>query len=192
MNGLSGIYFRTARGNCPVLPMKSRFRYVARWYQGKLLKIPFSGNFMPQPFQRPDYFLFAGPRTGYSFPTGMNPKAPRGMIWVALGLVLALVLFTTLEVAGVVAARGFAILCLVAMIIAGVAFYRVLKSVSTAPPAGERPLLSERKRWYVLSAAFVWVVLASWLTRGGPWLPRLVGAAVVVAFVAPLMLRKRS
>ena len=114
------------------------------------------------------------------------------MIWVALGLVLALVLFTTLEVAGVVAARGFAILCLVAMIIAGVAFYRVLKSVSTAPPAVERPLLSERKRWYVLSAAFLWVVLAFWLTRGGPLLPRLVGSAVVIALVAPLMLRRPS
>jgi hypothetical protein len=46
----------------------------------------------------------------------MNLKAPRGTIWVALGLVLALIMFTTLEVAGVVAPRGFAILCLVAMI----------------------------------------------------------------------------
>jgi hypothetical protein len=144
---------------------------------------------MPQAFQRPDYFLFAGHRTGYSFPTGMNLKAPTGIIWVVLGLVLALVVFTTLEVAGVVAARGFAILCLVAMIIAGVAFYRVLKSASQLP---HQPRLSERKRWYVLSATFVWVVLASWLTRGGPWLPRLVGAAVVIAFVAPLMLRRRS
>jgi hypothetical protein len=122
----------------------------------------------------------------------MKRKAPRGIIWVALGLVLALIVFTTLEVAGVVAPRGFAILCLVAMIIAGVAFSRVFKNASPLPPpAGERPRLSDRKRWYVLSAAFVWVVLASWLTRGGPWLPRLVGAAVVVAFVAPFMLRRR-
>jgi hypothetical protein len=123
----------------------------------------------------------------------MNLKAPRGIIWVALGLVLALIVFTTLEVAGVAAPRGFAILSLVAMIIAGVAFYRVFKSASPLPsPAGERPRLSERKRWYVLSAAFVWVVLASWLTRDGPWLPQLVGAAVVIAFVAPLMFRRRS
>jgi amino acid transporter len=89
----------------------------------------------------------------------MNLKAPKGVIWVALGLVLALILFTTLEVAGVVAPRGFAILCLLAMIIAGVAFYRDLKSGSPLPPpAGERPRLSKRKRWYVLSVAFVWVV----------------------------------
>jgi hypothetical protein len=148
---------------------------------------------MPQPFQRTNYFLFAGHRTGYSFPTGMNLKAPRGIIWVALGLVLALIAFTALEVAGVVPARGFAILGLVAMIVAGVAFYRVFNSAAPPlPPAGERSRLSERKRWYVLSAAFVWVVLAFWLTRGGPWLPRLVGAAVVIAFVAALMLRKRG
>jgi hypothetical protein len=123
----------------------------------------------------------------------MNLETPRGIIWVALGLVLALIVFTTLEIEGVVAPRGFAILCLVAMIIAAVAFYRVFKSASPLPPpSGERPRLSERKRWYVLSAAFLWVVLASWLTRGGPWLPRLVGAAVVIALVAPLMLRRRS
>lgn len=120
-------------------------------------------------------------------------KTSRGIIWVALGLVLALIVFTTLEVEGVVAPRGFAILCLVAMIVAVVALYRVLRSASLVPPpAGGRPRSSERTKWYVLSAAFLWVVLASWLTRGGPWLPRLVGAAVVIAFVAPLMLRRRS
>ena len=148
---------------------------------------------MPQAFSAADYFLFGGLPTGYSFRTSLNVKTPTGIAQVALGLVLALIVVTALEVAGVVAPRGFSILCLVAMIIAGAAFYRVFMSVSPlAPPAEERTRLSERKRWYVLSAAFVWVVLASWLTRGGPGLPRLVGAAVVVAFVAPLMLRSRS
>jgi amino acid transporter len=123
----------------------------------------------------------------------MNLKAPRGIIQVALGLVLALIVVTAVEVTGVVALRGFAILCLVAMIIAGVAFIRVFKRVSPLTPAAEgRPRLSERKRWYVLSAAFLWVVLAFWLTRGGPLLPRLVGSAVVIALVAPLMLRRPS
>jgi|HubBroStandDraft_2_1064218.scaffolds.fasta_scaffold2552724_2 hypothetical protein len=60
----------------------------------------------------------------------MNLKAPRVIIWVALGLVLALIVFITLEVAGVVSPRGFAILCLVALIIADVAFFRVLKSAT--------------------------------------------------------------
>jgi hypothetical protein len=128
-----------------------------------------------------------------SFQIGMNLKAPRGIVSVVLCYVLALVVFTTLEVAGIVAPRVFAILCLVAMIIAGVASYRVFKSASSLPsPTEERPRLSERKRWYVLSAAFLWMVLAFWLTRDGPWLPRLVGAAVVIVFVAPLMLRRRS
>ncbi|MEA2263800.1 MAG: hypothetical protein QOJ51_6625 [Acidobacteriaceae bacterium] len=128
-----------------------------------------------------------------SFPIGMNLQAPRGIVRVVLCLVLALVVFTTLEVAGIVAPRVFAILCLVAMIIAGVAFYRAFNSASSLPsPTGERRRLSERKRWYVLSLAFLWVVVASWLTRGEPLLPRLVGAAVVIVFVALLMLRRRS
>ena len=123
----------------------------------------------------------------------MNLKGPRATIWVALGLALALIMFTTLGVARVVAPRGFAILCLGAMIIAGVAFYRVFKSAfPLPPPTGERNRLSERKRWYVLSGAVLWVALALWLTRGGPWLPRLVGAAVVIAFLAPFILRRRS
>jgi hypothetical protein len=123
----------------------------------------------------------------------MNLKAPRGIVWVVLCYVLALIVFTTLEVAGIVAPRVFAILCLVATTIAGVALYRVFKSASSLPsPTEERPQLNERNRWYVLSAAFLWVVVASWLLRGGPWLPRLVGAAVVIVFVAPLMLRRRS
>ncbi len=75
----------------------------------------------------------------------MNLKAPRGIVWVVLCLVLALVVFTTPEVAGIVAPRVFAILCLVAMIIAGVAFYRAFKSASSLPsPTGERRRLSEQ------------------------------------------------
>jgi hypothetical protein len=46
-----------------------------------------------------------------SFPIGMNLQAPRGIVRVVLCLVLALVVFTTLEVAGIVAPRVFAILC---------------------------------------------------------------------------------
>jgi hypothetical protein len=49
----------------------------------------------------------------------MNLKAPRGIIWLVLCVLLALVVFTTLAVAGIIAPRVFAILCLVAMIIAG-------------------------------------------------------------------------
>ena len=45
-------------------------------------------------------------------PIGMNLKAPRGIVWVVLCYVLALVVFTTLEVAGIIAPRVFAILCL--------------------------------------------------------------------------------
>jgi len=63
---------------------------------------------------------------------------------------------------------------------------------SLSLPTGERRRLSERQRWYLLSGAFLWVVVVSWLTRGGPWLPRLVGTAVVFVFIVPLMLGRRS
>jgi hypothetical protein len=63
----------------------------------------------------------------------MDLTAQRGIVWVVLCYVLALAVFTTLEVAGIVPLRVFAIVCLVAMIIADVAFYR----------------------WHVLSAGFL-------------------------------------
>jgi hypothetical protein len=94
---------------------------------GKFPKLPFSRGFNAEDFSSPDYFLFTGTPTDYSFPTGMSRTAPRSIIWVPLGLVLALMVFTTLEVSGVLAPRGFSILCLVAMITAGVAFYLVFQ-----------------------------------------------------------------
>ena len=136
---------------------------------------------MRQASQRPDYFLlptnYETLKQGIYFQIGMNLKAPRGIVWVVLCYVLALVVFTTLEVAGIVALQGLCDICLVVMIIAGVASYRVFKSASSlpSPTGGKTPVESSSKRWYVLSAAFLWMVLAFWLTRGGPWLPRLVG-----------------
>jgi hypothetical protein len=80
---------------------------------------------MRQAFQRPDTSCLP---TNYetlkqeiSSQMVMNLRAPRGIVWVVLCYVLALVVFTTLEVAGIAAPRIFAILCLVAMIIAGFA-----------------------------------------------------------------------
>jgi peptidoglycan/LPS O-acetylase OafA/YrhL len=83
----------------------------------------------------------------------MKLKVPRGIVWVVLCYVLALVLFTTLEVTGIVAPRVFAIFCLVAMVVAGIVSYRVFKSTASLPSlTDERPRLSERKRWFVLAA----------------------------------------
>ena len=123
----------------------------------------------------------------------MNLKFPKGIVWLVLCYVLALVVLTTLEVAGIVSPRAFAILVLASMITAAIAFSRVFKrAFLLRSPTEERPALSERKRWYVLSAALLWIMLAFWLTRGEPWIPRLVGAAVVIVFVAPVMLKRRS
>ena len=43
----------------------------------------------------------------------------------------------------------------------------------------------------LLGAAF-WLVAAFWMTRGGPWIPRLIGAAMFVLFITGTMLRKTS
>ena len=124
--------------------------------------------------------------------TDMNQKLPRQIVRPIQYFILALIALTGLEVAGIVTPRGFAILCLVAMMIASIVFYRVLKTAASALAPNERGAgLSKRKRWYVLSAALLWLVFATWLTRGEPWLPRLVGATVVIVFIAPYALPRR-
>ena len=123
----------------------------------------------------------------------MDQKLTKSIVWPAVCFALTLVVFTTLLVAGIVPPRVFAILCLAAMIIAGISVSRVLRTKSLlSVPEDERPRISNRKRGFVLAGALVWLVLAFWLTRGEPWLPRLVGAAVVVAFVSPFALSRRK
>ncbi len=123
----------------------------------------------------------------------MNQNLPKPIIRPILYLILALIALTGLEVAGIVTPRVFAILCVAAMMIASIVFYRVLKTPASASGPNEREIGSnKRKRWYVLSVALLWLVLATWLTRGEPWLPRLVGVSVVILFVAPYALPRRK
>ena len=123
----------------------------------------------------------------------MAQKLPKRVVWIAVCFALVLVVLVIFEVAGIVPPRVFGVLCLVAMIVAAIAFWRVFKTLSLLPASeGERPRVSSRKRWFVLVGALIWLVLGFWLTRGQPLLPRLVGAAVVVLFVSPYAMRKRK
>jgi hypothetical protein len=123
----------------------------------------------------------------------MNQNLRKVIVTLILCLILTLAGLTTLEVAGVITPRVFAILCLAAIIILAVLTSRVFRTAllhSTKVEMRSGP--SRRKRLYVLSAALVWLVIAFWLTRGQPWLPRLMGAAVVIAFAAPFAMTKRE
>ena len=81
--------------------------------------------------------------------------------------------------------RGFGIAGLVTMTLCGYVWYRALKSpVSTNAGVSQRQSLTWKdKRVYLRLAPFLIVLaFASWATRGGPWLPRLIGMIMLLLF----------
>jgi hypothetical protein len=114
-----------------------------------------------------------------------------GRIAWLLCTVLSLLALTTLAVIGMITPRIFGWLCLLIMIASGVVLYRLLRTaVAVHTPTNSNPKLNWRKRWYILAAGLLWLILALWMTRGGPWLPRLVGASFVVLLIIGNMTRK--
>ena len=123
----------------------------------------------------------------------MNQKLRNALVRIILLFILTLGLLTTLEVVGTITARVFAILCVAAMIIFTILIARMFRMASSLlATTAMRRGPSKRKRLLVLSCGGAWLMLAFWLTRGEPWLPRLVGAAVVIAFLAPFAVTRRG
>jgi hypothetical protein len=121
----------------------------------------------------------------------MPQKLPKPLILSVLCYVLVLIALVALVVAGVITPRAFGILCAIAIVSFGVIVYRLLRNIVPPLTQTERtPTWSRRRRWYIVSAACLWLVFALWLTRGGAWLPRLVGATVVIVFVAALVVAR--
>jgi hypothetical protein len=121
----------------------------------------------------------------------MPQKLPKPLIRSVLCCALVLIALVVLVAAGVITPRAFGILCVVAIVSFGLVFYRLLRNIVPPSTRTERtPAWSRRRRGYFVSAAFLWLVFALWLTRGGAWLPRLVGSTVVIVFVAAFVMAR--
>jgi|HubBroStandDraft_6_1064221.scaffolds.fasta_scaffold248322_2 hypothetical protein len=120
----------------------------------------------------------------------MEQKLPKALIRLILCYALALIGFVVLVVADVITPRVFGILCIIAMVSFGVVIYRILRTTVPSSSQAEKiiPAWSRRRRWFVVSAASLWLVFALWNTRGGAWFPRLVGATVLISVVAALVI----
>jgi hypothetical protein len=49
---------------------------------------------------------------------------------------------------------------------------------------------SVSKKGVQVALLLLFLVAAFWITRGGPWIPRLIGAAMLVLFITATALRK--
>ena len=118
---------------------------------------------------------------------------PRRFTWLVVCFVLVLAALITLVLAGLLTGRVFALLCLAAMIGCAAICSQFLKTAfPTSDRSDRKAALNRRKRSYILVGGMLWLVVATWLTRGGPLVPRLVGAAVVLLLVVPMAVGKRT
>jgi hypothetical protein len=150
------------------------------------------------PTTRPEQAL-AQFRVGYHVekmpnesPTSHRTIDARRIAWL-ICFVLSLLALTTLVVTGVITLRIFAWLCLFLMTGSGVVLYRLLRTaLPTSGPANPNWILNLRKRWYVLAAGLLWLIFALWISRGDPWLPRLVGVSVFLLLIIGITARRAS
>jgi cobalamin synthase len=109
----------------------------------------------------------------------------------------ALGLLTALLIEGRLNQQTFAIGCVIVMVLAVVIWTVLLKRSNQ--PAGSSdgagsssPPNASKKKGLQVALLLLFLALAFWMTRGGPWIPRLVGASMLVLFITGTVLRKPS
>ena len=117
--------------------------------------------------------------------------------WIGVPVVIvgALGLLTTLMIEGRLNQQTFAIACVIVMVIAVVIWTVLLnrpnRLARSSDGAGSSslPNASKKKALQIVSL-LLFLALVFWVTRGGPWIPRLIGASMLLLFTAGIALRK--
>ena len=119
--------------------------------------------------------------------------------WIAVPVVIAgaLGLLTALLIEGRLNQQTFAIGCVIVMVLAVVIWTALLKRSNqfAGSPDGagsSSPPNASRKKGLQVALLLLFLALAFWMTRGGPWIPRLIGASMLVLFIMGTALRKPS
>jgi hypothetical protein len=116
---------------------------------------------------------------------------------MALATALAMGILVVLEVNEILSPRGFAAWSVAVMAVAAAIWFLVLKSVRKMR-SNDEPVSSPQirgggyKKVFVATALAVFLVFSLWGTRGGPWLPRLIGSCFLAALIIGNLLRKPS
>lgn len=131
--------------------------------------------------------------------TDMKPNLRNMFTWIGVPVVIvgALGLLTALLIEGRLNQQTFAIGCVIVMVLAVVIWTVLLKRSNQ--PAGSSdgagsssPPNASKKKGLQVALLLLFLALVFWITRGGPWIPRLIGASMLVLFVTGILLRKPS
>jgi hypothetical protein len=131
--------------------------------------------------------------------TDMAQNSRNVSTWVAppLALVGALALLTALLIEGRLNQQTFAVGCVIVMALAVIIWTVVLKrsnrsaeSFDGAAPSSRQNV--SKKKGLQIALLLLFLVVAFWMTRGGPWIPRLIGAYMLILFTMGVALRKTN
>ena len=125
--------------------------------------------------------------------TDMKRNLRNMFTWIGVPVVIfgALGLLTALLIEGRLNQQTFAIGCVIVMVLAVVIWTVLLKRSNQPTGSSSRPNASKKKGLQV-ALLFLFLALGYWMTRGGPWIPRLIGASMLVLFITGTVLRKAS
>lgn len=111
-------------------------------------------------------------------------------IVMALATALAVASLVILLIRGMLAPQGFALCCAVVMVVAAVIWFLLLRtridSSTTLAPNKAR----KRRTMFIVAGLAIFLPISLWATRGGPWLPRLIGTGFLIALLIGNLLQK--
>jgi hypothetical protein len=101
---------------------------------------------------------------------------------------------TALLIGGILTPRSFGLVGLASLVACGSALSLAIKNASPRDESilQRRSTTFRDKGFYLRIAAFLIVLaFAVWATRGGPWLPRLIGASMLLLFLIGTLYSRR-
>jgi cobalamin synthase len=125
--------------------------------------------------------------------TDMKRNLRNMLTWIGGPVVIvgALGLLTAFLIEGRLNQQTFAIACVIVMVLAVVTWTVLLKR-SNQPAGSSSPPNVSKKKGLQVALLLLFLALVFWLTRGGPWIPRLIGASMLILFITGTVLRKAS
>ena len=109
--------------------------------------------------------------------------------------VTVLGLLTALLLGGTFTPRGFGIAGIAAMVVCGAVWYFALKPfpqpVNADVTRNQGTKISVKGIYIRVAVILALLVFSAWATKGGPWLPRLIGASMLVLFLIGTLRARR-
>ncbi len=119
--------------------------------------------------------------------------------WIGIPVVVigALGLLVFLLIGGRLTPQTFAIGCVIVMTLAAAVWTVLLKRsdrpIEIAKRASSAIARNDGKKKAIqVAALLLFLAVVLWLTRGGPWIPRLIGAFMLLLFTTGVALRKTN